>query len=194
MNTNAFILFARKPELGKVKTRLAAEIGEDRALEIYKNLLAHARDVARATETADAKIFLTDTAGDIFWNGFDVYQQSAGDLGQRMEAAFETVFAQGYEKVAIIGSDCPDLTAAEIEKAFYQLETTDVVLGSAIDGGYYLLALNTVQPALFSGIHWSTPEVAAETMAAAAKSGLQVQQLAAHSDIDVAADLPPGWL
>ncbi len=194
MKTNALILFARKPERGKVKTRLAAHIGEDRTLEIYKKLLAHARDVARATQTADAKIFLTDAAGDAFWTEFEVQEQSAGDLGQRMEAAFETVFAQGYEKVAIIGSDCPDLTAAEVEKAFYLLETTDVVMGPATDGGYYLLGMNAVQKPLFSGIHWSTDTVAAETKAAAAAAGLQLQQLSAHNDIDVLEDLPPGWL
>jgi rSAM/selenodomain-associated transferase 1 len=194
MKTNALILFARRPELGKVKTRLAAGIGEERALEFYKKLLAHTRDIARATETADAKVFLTDASNDEFWTAFDVFQQPPGDLGQRMQSAFETVFEQGYEKAVIISSDCPDLTAAEIEKAFYLLSTVDVVMGPATDGGYYLLGMNTVQKSLFSEIHWSTGVVAAETMAIAEKAGLQLQQLSAHSDIDTMEDLPAGWL
>ncbi len=194
MKNNALILFARRPELGKVKTRLAAGIGDELALKFYKKLLAHARDIARATETADAKVFLTDTTNDEFWTEFEVFQQPAGDLGERMQSAFETVFEQGYEKVAIIGSDCPELTAAEIEKAFYLLDTVDVVMGPATDGGYYLLGMNTMHRPLFSGIPWSTEEVAAKTMAIAEKEGLQLQQLSAHSDIDTVEDLPAGWL
>ena len=194
MKNNALILFARRPELGKVKTRLAAGIGDELALKFYKKLLAHARDIARATETADAKVFLTDVRNDEFWTEFEVFQQPAGDLGERMQSAFETVFEQGYEKAVIIGSDCPDLTAAEIEKAFYQLDAVDVVMGPATDGGYYLLGMNRIHGELFREIPWSTSEVAGKTLAIAEKAGLQVQQLAAHSDIDTVEDLPAGWL
>jgi len=107
-----------------------------------------------------------------------------------MNAAFVEAFREGVNRVVIIGSDCPALTAEDLEQAWRALDTRDVVLGPATDGGYWLIGLREPQSALFERIAWSTSTVLAETIDRAHRTGLRVGQLRQLTDVDTEAD----WL
>ncbi|WP_460677580.1 TIGR04282 family arsenosugar biosynthesis glycosyltransferase [Hymenobacter coalescens] len=185
------LIFARYPELGRVKTRLAAELGPDAALAAYRQLLYHTQAAVRPL-TAGRTLWLAappPPAAGPLWPGVPQrVQPAAADLGQRMAHAFEDAFAGGAQRVVIIGTDCPGLSTALLERAFQELHTHDVVLGPAHDGGYYLLGLRAPQPALFAGIAWSTEAVLRDTLAIAARQHLAVAQLPTLRDVDTAAD------
>lgn len=186
------IIFARRPEPGRVKTRLAADIGPEAALAIYRHLLAHTRAavvplrvhktvwLAEAGPAAD----LTDD-----WQEYEQLPQPAGDLGEKMQAAFTHDFARHASEVVIIGTDCPGLTTEHVEAAFAALRTHDVVIGPATDGGYYLLGMKQLWSSLFQNKAWSTATVRADTVADVQRLGLRLHLLPALSDIDTGADL-----
>lgn len=176
---------------GKVKTRLAATVGDDVAFEIYHRLLLHT-ELSTNPVSSHKIVFYSDfiDTNDI-WNN-EVYQkqvQNGKDLGERMANAFEYAFTNGNEKVAIIGSDCFEITTEIIEAAFKQLDHMDVVIGPALDGGYYLLAIKSNNKALFQHIQWSTDQVLSQTMEVCHQMGLKVAQLQVLSDIDNENDL-----
>jgi len=192
-HSNALIVFARKPELGKVKTRLAVTIGEQRALEIYVLLLEHTRTLV-CTADCDTHIFLTSLHEDLFWKGCEQHLQEGHDLGERMNAAFALLLNRDYEKVLIIGSDCPSLTEAHITEAFRRLDHCDVVIGPARDGGYYLLGMKQIHPELFINKKWSTDSVFVDTLFSIGQAGLSYVALDVLSDVDEEADIPEGWI
>ena len=135
---NALIIFARKPELGKVKTRLAATIGNIKALDIYTKLLMHTRAIAKQTNV-ETFIFLTEPTLDNFWDTFSCELQIGETLGDKMQHAFKLIFEKNFQKCIIIGSDCPELSVEIVNTAFNELDKYDAVIGEAQDGGYYLL-------------------------------------------------------
>ena len=193
--TSHLLVFARVPALGRVKSRLAAGVGEAAALAIYHELLGITRAAVLDAEVP-ATVWLADTAGAEpsatearEWAGLRTRCQPAGDLGERMAAAFATAFAEGAGRVAIIGTDCPGLRGHHLTRALALLAEYEVVLGPATDGGYYLLALSSPQPALFQHKAWSTDSVLADTVADARRLGLRVALLPELRDVDTAADL-----
>lgn len=192
----AILLFVKYPEPGRVKTRLAATVGAEAAARIYRRLVAA---VLGALPADDALVVAFDPpekrAEIVAWLGAALagrravfLPQAAGDLGARLERAFAETFALGFENVAVIGSDCIEMTPATFAATWQALATHDAVLGPSTDGGYYLLALRQPCAALFHGIAWSTDAVRAETLARARSAGLRVQELAALPDIDTEAD------
>jgi rSAM/selenodomain-associated transferase 1 len=191
------LIFAREPVLGRVKTRLAAGIGAEAALVVYRELLAlTAAAVAQAQ--VPATVWLAEapappaapTLARPDWPGLPWRVQPPADsLGVRMASAFAEAFAAGAERVAIIGTDCPGLRADLLRQAFGLLETHDLVLGPADDGGYYLLGLNKLVPELFENKSWSTASVLPDTLADAARLGLRVALLSQLHDVDSADDL-----
>lgn len=194
-NKNAILLFTKNPELGKVKTRLAKTIGNERALEIYKKLLTHTQSIASPID-ADKFVFYSDSINnDDQWSATDYYKklQFNGDLGQRMAAAFEEVFSLGYQSVCIIGSDCFELTSAIISDAFSKLENHDVVIGPTYDGGYYLLGMKLLHEPLFQNKNWSTDTVFSDTINDFEKLAVTAYHLEKLSDIDEEKDLPEHW-
>jgi rSAM/selenodomain-associated transferase 1 len=192
-------VFVRAPVAGRVKTRLAAEIGAEAALCVYRRLAEHAVGEARAVAGNVAlRIHFTpaDAGGAVrAWlgGGAEYLPQAEADLGGRMEAAFRAAFASGHHRVVIIGSDLPGLTAGLLRDAFDLLESHPVVLGPARDGGYYLLGLTTMLPDLFRDIPWSTGAVLDATVRRLAALGITPARLPVLGDVDVAADLPAGW-
>ena len=186
MNDNrALLLFVRNPEKGKVKTRLAQDLGDDKALEIYLELLNITRAVA-VTVPAERFLFYSNfipQSDDWPEVQFQKHLQANGDLGSRMEAAFQLAL-EAHQKAVIIGSDCPELSPAIIEQAFAQLDDFDAVLGPANDGGYYLLGLKTVIPDVFREMVWSTELVLAETLARLDAAGKSYALLPELSDVD----------
>ncbi|MBH8569107.1 TIGR04282 family arsenosugar biosynthesis glycosyltransferase [Microvirga sp. STS02] len=195
-NTDAHLLvFARVPALGRVKSRLAAGVGEPAALAIYRELLA-ITNAAIMDAGVPATVWLADTAGPKptaaetrEWAAHHARCQPEGDLGARMAAAFAAAFEAGAGRVAIIGTDCPGLRDTHLKQAFALLETNDLVLGPATDGGYYLLGLRQPRSELFQGKTWSTDSVLTDTLADAGRLGLRVAFLPTLRDVDDADDL-----
>jgi uncharacterized protein len=192
ISSPALIVFVRKPELGKVKTRLAATMGDVAALKVYELLLAHTQQVAVTLELPVYVYYACGIGENDIWQGPHLYkkEQQGVDLGQRMAHAFAAVFAEGHGKVVIIGSDCYALTAPMVQTAFQQLQNSDAVIGPATDGGYYLLGLSRPMPQIFEGIVWSTPTVAAATMGKLYQLDCSVSMLQPLPDIDEEKDLP----
>ncbi|WP_457064100.1 TIGR04282 family arsenosugar biosynthesis glycosyltransferase [Hymenobacter sp. UYAg731] len=196
MDNDAHLLvFARVPALGRVKSRLAAGVGEPAALAIYHELLA-ITNAAVVAAGVPATVWLADAAGiepsaaeTREWAAHRAKCQPEGDLGVRMTAAFAAAFAAGAGRVAIIGTDCPGLRDTHLSRAFALLETNDLVLGPATDGGYYLLGLRQPRPELFQNKPWSTDSVLADTLADAGRLGLRVAFLPTLRDVDNADDL-----
>ncbi|MBA3664680.1 MAG: TIGR04282 family arsenosugar biosynthesis glycosyltransferase [Bacteroidetes bacterium] len=185
------IIFIKNPVAGKVKTRLAKTIGDEKALSIYNNLLEHTRTVTRKLN-CDKIVFYSDfinNADDWDQNHFLKARQEGNDLGERMSNAFNFAFSTGYKKPLIIGSDCPDLNQEHIEKAFQHLNESEVVLGPAKDGGYYLLGMNQFYPELFSNKRWSTEHVMKDTLADISRLNLSVRLLPELTDIDEEKDM-----
>ena len=167
MTDKLLIIFIRNPILGKVKTRLAATVGDQRALDIYQKLLAHTNIITRDLAVDKVVYYSEFVDQQDSWDPA-VYQkklQTPGTLGEKMKAAFEWGFDSGYRQVCIIGSDCQELTSEIIMEGFESLDQYQAVLGPSRDGGYYLLGLNQCRAEVFEGKQWSTDSVAADTLA-----------------------------
>ncbi len=189
---NALIIFARKPEEGKVKTRLAKTIGNEKTLQIYIKLLQHTRSVAKQIP-CDSFVFLTEPTDDNFWEGFFCEQQQGDTLGDKMKYAFEMLFTKGYEQCIIIGSDCPGLEKEIVEEAFLSFLENDVTIGPAKDGGYYLLGMKKLINPLFQDKDWSTESVFTQTMEDVETLQLTYKLLPVLNDVDEEKDVPINW-
>lgn len=191
MSKEALLLFVRNPELGKVKTRLAAAVGPEKALDIYLKLLQHTRAVTQAIPVTRFVYYSDQITENDLWPESDYQKrvQPTGDLGQKMEAAFAAAFAEGYTSVVIIGSDCLQLTPAIIQQAYLGLQTHEVVVGPALDGGYYLLGMRQLHPELFRNKRWSTAHVFPDTVQDLAQLRLPYTLLPHLSDVDHIEDL-----
>ena len=190
--SSAIITFIKNPELGKVKTRLAKDIGDQHALEVYKNLMKHTRLTLEKVEQVDRLLFYSENiVVEDEWSEelFKKFLQDPGDLGKRIEAAFSIAFDIGYKKVMIIGSDCPEISADLINEGLSRLEKVDMVVGPALDGGYYLLGLKSAPAQFFEDIPWSTEKVLELTLKKADLEELRVFRLKELSDLDFASDL-----
>ncbi|MDQ3388288.1 MAG: TIGR04282 family arsenosugar biosynthesis glycosyltransferase [Gemmatimonadota bacterium] len=198
MSGNAVIVFVRAPRAGTVKTRLAASIGDEAALRVYRRLAERAVSEATASGAVVLVRFTPADAGEELrkWLGDQpvFLPQGEGELGARMERAFTEAFAEGYSRVVIVGSDLPDLSAELLRRAFVALERAEAVVGPALDGGYYLLGLRESLPEIFRGVPWSTVEVLACTLRALGEQGITPVILETLGDVDEAEDLPPGWV
>jgi len=188
-NNRAIIIFVRTPELGKVKTRIAATVGAKRALEIYQSLLTHTQLVCEEIDSERYVFYAGEIDYEDQWskNSFEKFLQKNGDLGDRMEDAFETVLRKTTPAL-IIGSDCAELTSEDIERAFIELEDNDVVIGPAEDGGYYLLGMNDLQLFLFRDMPWSEETLLQETIFKIQDRGLRYSLLNTKSDVDFIED------
>lgn len=166
MKTNALIIFVRNSELGKVKTRLAKKIGDENALQVYFDLLKHTREQTLTLECDKYVFYDSEVVFNDIWEN-TIYQkelQSEGNLGIKMQNAFELLFNKGYQNCIIIGSDLFDLKTTIIENAFQKLNTNDVVIGPAKDGGYYLLGLKKMNVTLFQNKKWGTNTVLKDSL------------------------------
>ena len=185
----ALIVFVRKAELGKVKTRIAKAVGKETALDIYKQLITHTRKVVEQVQCEKYVFYAGEIDHEDEWNSkdFEKFLQVKGDLGDKMQDSFETVIRK-TSPVLIIGSDCPELTTDDIERAFLELEDNDVVIGPAVDGGYYLLGMNDLQLFLFEDMPWSEEELIQETIFKIQDRGLRYSLLSTKSDVDYIED------
>ncbi|MCH1539206.1 MAG: TIGR04282 family arsenosugar biosynthesis glycosyltransferase [Flavobacteriaceae bacterium] len=189
MDKNLLIIFAKNSILGKAKTRLAASIGEKKALVIYKKLIEKTANIIGEL-SIEKELYYSDfiEKNDVWNNKVTRKKTQRGkSLGERMENAFKNGFAEGYKNIVIIGTDLWDLEALEIEKAFVSLEKNEGVIGPAQDGGYYLLGLSKWNPTVFQNKKWGTSTVLKETLACFDKK--VVDNLKTKNDIDTIEDL-----
>jgi len=195
MHTTALITFIKNPEKGKVKTRLAATVGDEKALAIYKALMEHTRNIALAIETNRLLFYSQRINFSDEWSNEDFQKalQAEGDLGTKIKTAFATAFEQA-QKVVIIGSDCASLTAEIVQYAFAKLDNHDFVIGPAMDGGYYLLGMSYFESRLFENIEWSTSSVFPDTIKIIEGQQKNYALLPELSDIDFEEDWEKwGW-
>jgi rSAM/selenodomain-associated transferase 1 len=189
------LLFLKAPVSGRVKTRLAAALGDDAALDLYRNFVLDILDTFE-NEGSPYSIFFypPDAKALIFgWLGQhrQYLPQEGTDLGERMKNAFTRVFQEGQDRAIIIGSDMPDLPARLLNEALESLVTHDCVIGPAADGGYYLIGFAKAgfRPTVFDNIAWSTERVFAETMLRLEHDGARVHVLPLRRDVDTIDDL-----
>ncbi len=181
------LIFARYPVAGAAKTRLIPALGAEGAAAAHRTLCEATLKTARASQLAISVAYFGGALDDFqHWLGKDIsyYAQADGDLGAKLTAAAAFQFQYGAKKIIIVGSDCPYINTQHYDEAVLALDTNDIVIGPALDGGYYLIGLRAQHPELFVQIEWSTDRVFAQTYSAAIKHGLAVHMLEALSDID----------
>ena len=190
------IIFTRYPEPGKTKTRLIPVLGDVGAANLQKQMTEYTiSQVKELQKMSKVSVEVRFTGGDLEkmqnWLGNDLlYQfQGQGDLGKRMEKSLANAFSQSAEQVIIIGSDCPDLNSQILATAFEKLRFFNLVIGPALDGGYYLIGLQQPTAELFTNIHWGTAQVFAKTVEIAQELHLSIDYLQPLADIDRPEDL-----
>jgi rSAM/selenodomain-associated transferase 1 len=188
MKKEVVLIFQKNEVLGKVKTRLAAGVGEEQALEIYRQLLDKTYLALRDISFSITTYFSEFIPENPIHSAENKLVQLGQDLGERMKNAFAENFESGMEKVVLIGTDCPSLEGIHLSQAFEALDQSDLVLGPARDGGYYMIGMKRRADFLFEGITWSTELVLSQTLALAAEQGLQTSLLPVLEDIDTLED------
>jgi len=188
---NLLIIFYRNPEKGKVKTRLAATLGDEKAFLIYLELARQTRTVTILLDFDKAVYYSTKIDDHDLWTeDYGKFVQKGNDLGERMHNAFAEGFALGYKSICIIGTDCYELSSHEIREGFQYLKDHDVVIGPTEDGGYYLLGMNKLHTQLFEKKKWSTETVSDDTIKDIEQAGLTFFELVTLRDVDAEEDLP----
>ena len=191
---DALVLFAKAPIPGEVKTRLCPPLTPDEAASLHGSFVLDASERSRAAKL-DRFLACAPSSEHVFFKilgarqGVRLIDQKGEDLGARMAAAFQTVFALGYGRVLIAGTDLPTLPASLYGQALDLLRTHDAVVAPALDGGYVLIGLTRPHPDLFTGIAWSTEQVFEQTRAKATTLGLKMGMLPAVRDVDTVDDL-----
>ncbi len=194
------IIFAKAPLPGQVKTRLCPPLTPDEAATLHGtfvlDILERSKDAQKRARVAfDRYLWCSPSADHVYFkilgarHGVGLSTQTGDDLGTRMLGAFETLFGRGYRRVVMVGTDIPTLPPRLLNEAVERLAEDEVVLGPALDGGYYLIGLARVVPELFRDVPWSTPDVLPATRKIAAGLHLRVALLAPLRDIDRLEDL-----
>lgn len=204
----ALAVLLKAPVAGRVKTRLAAGIGAGPAVAVYRQLAERQLRAVPAHwavtihfDPPEAEAEMRQWLGQIRLPAPDFRPQSPGDLGARLSAAFDHHFQLGAAVTIAIGGDCPALDEPRLRAAAARLATAEVVIGPAVDGGYYLIGLRSPHPALFAGISWGGAGVLTETRARLRATALPSEELPPLGDVDDEASwreaveaglLPPG--
>lgn len=194
----ALVIFGKAPIPGQVKTRLCPPLTPDEAATLQGSLVLDVVERARASAKSgqyDMVFACAPSREHVFFKvledrqGLRLLDQVGGDLGARMHQAFQELFDRGYRHVVIVGTDVPTLPGSTFAAAFRTLQDHDLVLGPALDGGYYLIGLKRPAPDLFAGIPWSSDQVAALTREKAEVLGLKTALLPPYRDLDRLEDL-----
>jgi rSAM/selenodomain-associated transferase 1 len=188
MKKEVVLVFQKNAILGQVKTRLASGMGEQPAMEIYKHLVQLTYSALEAVPMPVWTYFSDFIPESTHPTVEKSFVQQGQDLGERMSNAFASTFDSGIEKVVLIGTDCPTLQSQHLLQAFTALNDSDLVLGPATDGGYYLIGMKVRAAYLFEGIAWSTSQVLSQTLHVASQHSLTTTLLPELCDIDTPED------
>jgi rSAM/selenodomain-associated transferase 1 len=195
--SRALLVFAKTPKPGKVKTRLLAAVSAEVAAALHEACIVDTLRLAKKMRGCDVFVFAAGGTGYFrklvkkhgSGAGVRVLPQRGAELGARMENAFRKCFAMGYREVVVIGTDTPWMGAERVRRAFTELRVSDVVIGPAEDGGYYLLGIRKMVPEIFRRIPWSTERVLALTLKVVVRAKLRVKLLRQDFDLDRPEDL-----
>ena len=194
-NKNGILVFVKYPTPGMVKTRLAEELGGERAAELYKRFVADILDTLGELDVRLKILFSPPDTEKNFrlWLGdeYTYARQDGENLGQRMKNAMGNALDNGFNKALIVGSDSPDVPGDYVEEAFSSLDECDAIIGPCSDGGYYLIGFSkeSFLPEAFEDIDWSTSEVLEQTVDKLEMHGRKVHLLQQWYDVDTLADL-----
>lgn len=189
------LFFVKFPEVGKVKSRLAAEIGDSLAVKLYRHFV---QDLMSRLKIINYPIFVCFSPPNSLqdfksWLGEEnVYLPQTGEnLGQKMKQAFTTIFAEQFKRAILIGSDSPDLPINLITEALEALKTYHTVIGPCFDGGYYLIGFTQEKflPSVFEGINWSTETVFQKSIEILKENNRTIHSLPTWADVDTFSDL-----
>ncbi len=188
---SVIMVFTKNPEKGKVKTRLAKTVGNEKALQVYQKLLRITKSVTDQLDVSKQVWYSRFIENGDIWSdcNYEKQLQKGENLGLRMQHAFKKAFADGYQNVVIIGSDCSALNPELIEQSFRELDNYQAFIGPASDGGYYLLGMSAFYPTLFEDKPWSTSSVFEETTRQFEEMNISYKQLPVLNDIDTEEDL-----
>lgn len=197
VRSQRLIVFTRYPEPGRVKTRLIPLLGAEGAADLHLRMTRHTLAAAANLRScrSEVEVVVRFTGGTpsqmqrLYGDQWGFEEQGEGDLGARLERAITDAFAGGRTEVVVVGSDCPELTTQTLEDAFGALRSSDVVIGPALDGGYYLVGLSRMAAGIFGGIPWGTERVLRETLRAALRLKLTLRLLPTLRDVDRPDDL-----
>ena len=189
------LVFLRYPEIGRVKTRLSADIGDFHSAGLYRCFILDLLSRIKKLKMDLVLYVYPDNSIDKFaaWLGSEYIfaPQQGDDLGQRMRNGFLDTFSGGYERAVLIGSDIPDLPLGIIREAFEALGRGDAVIGPAVDGGYYLIGFrgDAFSREVFQGMRWGTDSVFGETVSVLRRLGIALHVLPEWHDVDRIDDL-----
>jgi rSAM/selenodomain-associated transferase 1 len=198
-DARAVIIFAKAPEKGKVKTRLALGMDEDLAVSIYRKIVE--KTIRTVLQTPFSPVICFSPAEkekmmkDWLGRHLSYTIQKGDDLGQRISSAFGAAFENGFSQVLVIGSDIPGIEPNHLSEAFSLLKKNDAVIGPAYDGGYWLIGFNRnrFSPHVFADIPWSTEDVLDHTKEKCAGVGVSTALAAKLRDLDTVDDLTLLW-
>lgn len=187
---SVLVIYTKYPDPGRVKTRLARDIGDELAASVHQAILLDLVSV-HSNQSYDLLLCISPPEDEqrfaSLFEDASIIHQSAGDLGQRLRNTTKQLLER-YDNVVIIGSDCLAITPDDVKESVKKLTDHDVVLGPADDGGYYLVALKRAHD-IFDGIEWSTPQVLAQTMQKISMKKLSSATLGTRYDVDTIAEL-----
>lgn len=193
------LVLSKAPDPGQVKTRLIALLGESAAAGLYEGLLRSTLEMAVNSGLCPVDLWCSPTEAHPFFQqcrqqyGVELHRQAEGDIGCRMSHALESA-SRSSRLLLLIGADCPALSVDDLEEALDLLDRgTEVVLGPAEDGGYYLIGMSGLHPFLFTDVPWSTPAVLDLTKTRLNSKQVTWQCLTAHRDLDTPDDYH-AWL
>jgi rSAM/selenodomain-associated transferase 1 len=193
MKHNTLLVVAKRPEPGRTKTRLCPPLSNEQAADLYECFLRDTLEIMRRVPCdRRAIVYLPDDARDYFHAlapDMDLIQQKGESLGERLDNLLTEVLADGTATAVVMNSDSPTLPEAYISQAFEQLDVADVVLGPAVDGGYYLIGMKKPHPHLLRQVQMSTSHVLQDTLDLAAKNRVCVSLLPAWYDVDTVEEL-----
>lgn len=187
------VIFAKAPQAGRVKTRLAGTLGEEGAARLHARLVERTVRMALAADCGPVELHGAPASHSFLRalarrHALTLRSQGKGDVGKRMYEAFRHGL-RTHRRMLLIGSDCPAMSAADLRLATRLLRGCDAVLTPAEDGGYPLIGLARNSPSLFDGVAWSTSKVMAQTRARLTRLGWRWRELRTLWDIDRPADL-----
>ena len=190
----AVVVMARAPRLGEGKSRLRSVLSDEERLRLQEAFLRDTVDLA--LNSSVGRVYLAVTPPDAvpwaeseFGPEVATIAQVGDDLGQRMFNVMRHASAEGHRPIVVIGTDAPLLSAEHLHAALEALGHADVCFGPSEDGGYYLVASNEPQAALFENVAWGTDDVLKTSLARARDAGLRYELLDELYDVDTPADL-----
>jgi uncharacterized protein len=190
----AVIIMAKRPQVGRSKTRLCPPLTAEQAAQLAEALLLDTVALVAAEPRAQLAVAVTPPEAVDYFRGVTppgalLLQVEGRDIGECLGRVLAELLGRGYRKALALNADGPSLPPEYLRQGIDLLDDHDVTLGPSADGGYYFIGLKRFYPALFEGIHWSTAEVLAQTVAYAARLGLRTALTPEWYDIDTAQDL-----